>query len=60
MLIREKELAQNELKKYVRHMEFIEVMEKHSHCENIDWVCYWSWFYHSNVSVDEALRNSTE
>lgn len=59
MLVREKEIARDELKKYVRHMEFIETMEKYSDCENIDWNCYWSWFYHSNISADEALHNAT-
>lgn len=60
LLVREKNFAQNELKKYIRHIEFIKIMEKYNHSEKINWECYWSWFYNSNISADEALRNSIE
>ena len=60
LLTIEKERAKEELQKYVRHMNFINKMEKYGHCENINWNCFWSWFYQSNISADEAFQKSKE
>ena len=54
----EKRKAKEELKKYVRHMDFIELVEKYGSCDNIDFNCYWSWYYHSDITPEEAIKKS--
>ena len=54
----EKRKAKEELQKYVRHIEFIEQMEKYGGCDNIDFNCYWGWYYHSNITATEAIKKS--
>lgn len=47
-----------ELGKYNRHDEFFQFMINNRHLLNIDWDNYWSCYYHSNISKEEALNNS--
>ena len=47
----------NEYNKYSRHAKFIQTMVENKN-KNIDWDCFWSWYYHSNCSSEEALKNA--
>lgn len=47
----------NEYNKYARYSSFIHTMMDNRN-KSINWDCYWSWFYHSNCSSEEALKNS--
>ena len=54
-LKREEDFFARELKALNRHHEFI-MFAKAKANSDIDWDCYWSWFYHSDCSCKEAFE----
>lgn len=56
---REKDFLEKEFHTIIRHFDFIrfaEIKQK----ENINWDCYWSWYYHSDITPMEAYNNCFE
>ena len=45
-----------EFAKYDRHEEFLTTMIQNKHLLLVDWDNFWSWYYHSDISAEEALK----
>ena len=58
-LKKEKDSFRREMKSVNRHLDFIDFAEKKQN-DNADWDCYWSWYYHSNCTPQEAFLDATD
>lgn len=58
-LKKEREFFQRELTSIKRHYDFIEYADRNKHKE-VDWDAYWSWYYHSDFTPQEAFNCATD
>ena len=41
-----------------RRFEFLDIMRKYLYDPSVNWDCFWSWYYHSNIPAIDAFAHS--